>query len=80
MRAEGFARGYGDHYAHATYISFPVLDSTGRPHAAITVGGPPERFTKEDVERLLPPMLEVIAEMNSHSSLYMSESRIVIDS
>jgi DNA-binding IclR family transcriptional regulator len=80
VRAQGFARGYGDHYAHATYISFPVLDNSGRPHAAITVGGPPERFTNEDVETLLPPMLEIMAEMNGHCALYASDSRIVIES
>jgi DNA-binding IclR family transcriptional regulator len=79
VRAQGFARGYGDHYAHATYISFPVLDSTGRPHAAITVGGPADRLTKVDVEKLLPGMMEIIREMNCQSALYTSDSRIILE-
>jgi IclR family KDG regulon transcriptional repressor len=79
VRAQGFARGYGDHYAHATYISFPVLDSTGRPHAAITVGGPADRLTEPQVERLLPGMMEIVTDMNSQSALYTSDSRILVE-
>jgi len=79
VRSQGFARGYGDHYANATYISFPVLDTTGRPHAAITVGGPADRLTEADVEKLLPGMMQIVAEMNSQSSLYTSDSRITLE-
>jgi len=79
VREQGFARGYGDHYTHATYISFPVLDGTRRPHAAITVGGPADRLTEVDVERLLPGMMEIIDEMNSQSALYTSDARIVAE-
>jgi len=77
VRAQGFAHGYGDHYQHGNYISFPVLDSTGRPHAAITIGGPPNRFTHERIEELLPSMLAVIREMNSHSQRFPAQGQIV---
>jgi len=77
VREQGFARGYGDHYQHGNYISFPVLDSTGRPHAAITIGGPPNRFTLERIEELLPSMLAVIREMNTHSQRFPAPGQIV---
>lgn len=70
VRQQGFARGYGDHYAGATYISFPVLDSSGRPHAAVTIGGPPDRLTLEQVEIFLPRIQEVMRELNDQSRLY----------
>jgi DNA-binding IclR family transcriptional regulator len=79
VRSQGFARGYRDHYAHATYVSFPVLDTTGRPHAAFTIGGPPDRFTDADVDRLLPQMFAVMRDLNIQSALHPSELRIVFE-
>lgn len=76
VRRQGFAQGYGDHYTHGNYISFPVLDHAGRPHAAITVGGPPNRFTLERIERLLPSMLEIMKEMNRHSQRFAAQGHI----
>jgi len=70
VRRQGYARGYGDHNTAGTYISFPVLDSSGRPHAAFTVGGPIGRFTPAQVEALLPRMLEIVDEVNRQSRLY----------
>jgi len=76
VRARGYARGYGDHYANATYISFPVLDATGRPHAAVTIGAPKDRMSEEDVDRLLPRMQAIIDELNQQSSLYNADAHI----
>lgn len=72
VRRQGFARGYGDHYAHATYISFPVLDLAGRPHAAITIGGPPDRFTPAQIDALLPEILATMEELNRESRQYLT--------
>lgn len=79
VRGQGFARGYGDHYSHATYISFPVLDSAGRPHATVTVGAPPERMADADVDRLLPEMQAVMAALNLQSRLHPAETAIRFD-
>lgn len=76
VRGNGYARGYGDHYANATYISFPVLDATGHPHAAITIGAPKDRMSEADVDRLLPRILAIIGELNRQSSLYHADAHI----
>lgn len=70
VRREAFARGFGDHYSDATYVAFPVLDSGGRPHAAITVGGPADRLTQDRVDALLPAIMSVMAELNASTRLY----------
>jgi IclR family transcriptional regulator, acetate operon repressor len=70
VRRRGYATGYGDHYRHATYIGFPVLDASRRPHAAVSVAAPADRLTPERLEQLLPSILEIIAELNEVSRLY----------
>jgi DNA-binding IclR family transcriptional regulator len=77
VRRQGFARGYGDHYAHANYISFPVLDVTGRPHAAITIGGPPDRLSKKRIEALLPELLRITKTLNEQTRLYPSSATVL---
>lgn len=77
VRRQGFARGYGDHYAHANYISFPVLDVTGRPHAAITIGGPPDRLSKQRIEKLLPALLSITRALNEQTRLYPSSATVL---
>jgi DNA-binding IclR family transcriptional regulator len=64
VRGRGYALGYGDHYTGATYVSFAVLDGTRRPHAAITVGGPPDRFTEVTVAAMVPRILAIVDELN----------------
>ena len=70
VRLRGYATGYGDHYKGATYIGFPVLDASGRPHAAVSVAAPAERLTPSRLKSLLPAILEIIAELNEVSHLY----------
>jgi IclR family acetate operon transcriptional repressor len=77
VRKQGFARGYGDHYAHANYISFPVLDVTGRPHAAITIGGPPDRLSKQRIEMLLPELMRITKALNDQTRLYPSSATVL---
>ena len=70
VRRRGYATGYGDHYRGATYIGFPVLDASGRPHAAVSVAAPADRLTPARLKQLLPAILEIIAELNEVSHLY----------
>lgn len=77
VRRQGFARGYGDHYAGATYISFPVLDVTGRPHAAITIGGPPDRLDEARIETLLPALRRITQALNEQTRLYPSSATVL---
>jgi DNA-binding IclR family transcriptional regulator len=70
VRRRGYATGYGDHYRGATYIGFPVLDASGRPHAAVSVAAPTDRLTPSGLRHLLPEILKIIAELNEVSRLY----------
>jgi DNA-binding IclR family transcriptional regulator len=54
----------------AAYATFPLLDSSQRPHAIITVGGPLERFSIERIERLLPAMRTTLAPLQQQCRLY----------
>lgn len=77
VRRQRYAKGYGDHYIAATYIAFPVLDGSERPHAAITVGGPIGRFPQTRVDELLPSMLGIMEELNLRSRLYPATSMVI---
>jgi DNA-binding IclR family transcriptional regulator len=70
VRRRGYATGYGDHYRGATYIGFPVLDASGRPHAAVSVAAPSDRLTPARLKLLLPSILEIVAELNKVAHLY----------
>ncbi len=76
IRQRGYARGYGDHYVGATYLSFPVLDASGRAHAAITIGGPAERLTPKRLDTLLPDIQTTIQALNKQSKLYPVTSTV----
>lgn len=70
VRDQGYARGYGDHYTGATYVAFPILDSSGRPHASISIAAPGERLPEAELQSLLPDILAIVAENNVLSRLY----------
>ena len=70
VRRRGYATGYGDHYLGATYIGFPVLDASGRPHAAVSIAAPAERLTPARLQQMLPSILEIIGDLNEVSRLY----------
>jgi DNA-binding IclR family transcriptional regulator len=69
VRRKGYAIGYEDRVVGSNFVSFPVLDESGRPHGAITIGGPKERFTKTKMYALIPQLADVMAELNREASL-----------
>lgn len=77
VRRQRYAKGYGDHYTQGTYIAFPVLDGSERPHAAITVGGPIGRFPQARVDALLPAMLRIVEQLTLSSRLYPATSMVI---
>lgn len=77
VRKRRYAKGYGDHYTQGTYIAFPVLDASDRPHAALTVGGPVGRFPQSRVDKLLPDMLKVMAQLHQRSRLYPATAMVL---
>jgi DNA-binding IclR family transcriptional regulator len=70
VREEGYARGYGDHYTGATYVAFPILDSSGRPHASVSIAAPAERLSEAELQSLLPDIRAIVAANNALSRLY----------
>lgn len=70
VRSQGFARGYEDFSTGANFLAFPVLGAMERPLAAIIVGGPIERFTREMGDRLIPDIKAIMAELNQHSRMF----------
>lgn len=69
VRRKGYAIGYEDRVVGSNFVSFPVLDESGRPHGAITIGGPKERFTKDKMYALIPQLADVMAELNREAAL-----------
>jgi DNA-binding IclR family transcriptional regulator len=69
VRKKGYAIGYEDRVVGSNFVSFPVLDESGRPHGAITIGGRKDRFTKERMYAVIPRLADVMEELNRESSL-----------
>ena len=57
----------------ANYASFALLDHAGRPHGAISVGGPMERFPISRIEGLMPAMLKIIGDLNAQAKYFPAE-------
>lgn len=70
IRDAGFARGYEDFSTGATFLSFPVLGAMDRPLAAVTIGGPIHRFTREVADGLVPAIRNIMGELNQHSRMF----------
>ena len=68
--APGFARGYEDFSTGATFVSYPVFGALDRPLAAITIGGPINRFTQTVADGFIPAIRAIIAELNQHSRMF----------
>jgi len=70
VRSRGFARGYEDFSTGANYLSFPVFGAAERPLAAITIGGPTSRFTREVANELIPAIRAVMENLNRQSRMF----------
>jgi DNA-binding IclR family transcriptional regulator len=70
LREQGFGLSHGEFKMGATYVAFPILDGSGRPHGAMTVGGPEERFTFAHAKRLLAEMQQAMAELHERTRLF----------
>jgi DNA-binding IclR family transcriptional regulator len=72
VRARGYATVLGDHWRGIQGAAFPVLASGDYPHGSITVGGPSERFSVEDLHAVLPALRHEMAEVNRHAGVHSS--------
>jgi DNA-binding IclR family transcriptional regulator len=69
VRKNGFIMWAGAEEFGALYVAFPVLDRASRPHAALTIGGPCERFSKERAEELLPQIRSILQPLQDRARL-----------
>jgi DNA-binding IclR family transcriptional regulator len=69
VRQQGYIAWRNPRQYGGTYVAFPVLDGENRPHAVISVGAPMERMSLEDIERLLPQMMQIMSKLHMHTRL-----------
>jgi DNA-binding IclR family transcriptional regulator len=69
IREQGYIAWRSPQQYGGTYVAFPVLDGENRPHAVITVGAPIERMSLQDVDRVLPRLREIMAQLHIHAKL-----------
>ena len=62
--------GYQDHFLGVNGIAFPILDMDRRPHGAITVVGPEDVITADQLKGLVPSLRAVVDELNGITRLY----------
>lgn len=72
VRARGYAGVLGDHWRGTQGAAFPILASGYYPHGSITVSGPAERLSLQQVDELLPDVKNIMDELNAQASLYSS--------
>lgn len=61
----GWSVSHGEREAGVSGVAAPVFDSSGRPAAAIALGGPTARFTDEDVDQFVPALIEAARELTA---------------
>jgi len=72
IRAQGYARVARATPPQMVSVAFPVFDIDGRLHGSISVGGPRERFEAQ-LERQMPELQEIIADLNRRSRLFPAD-------
>jgi len=68
IRERGYGLSRGESTAGLTmasvFAAFIVVDGQNRPHAALTVGGPADRFSLEQAEKYAPRIVRLLEEAN----------------
>ena len=72
IREQGYARVERSTPPQMVSVAFPVLDIDGRLHGSISVGGPRARFEAQ-LERQLPELQEIVAELNRRTRLFPAD-------
>jgi DNA-binding IclR family transcriptional regulator len=70
IRQVGYALGYQDHFLGVNGVAFPVFDMDRRPHGAITVVGPEDVVSADQLRKMIPLLQAIIDELNGITRLY----------
>lgn len=70
VREARYALGYQDHFLGVNGVAFPVLDMDSRPHGAITVVGPEDLISSEELNKFIPKLRAISDELNGVTRLY----------
>lgn len=65
IRKHGFATSHGEWMAEASGIAAPIFDQKGEILAVITVSGPSQRFTAQEMEKCKPALLEASSSISA---------------
>lgn len=69
VRRDGYIMWQGAEQFGALYVALPLLDRANRPHAAVTIGGPRERFSQARAQELLPKILAILRPLQDRARL-----------
>ncbi|RKT87384.1 DNA-binding transcriptional regulator, IclR family [Saccharopolyspora antimicrobica] len=61
---QGWAVSHGEREDGVSAVAAPVTDSSGRAAAAVGLGGPTSRFTRERVEAFIPVVMNVAKQLS----------------
>lgn len=64
VNREGVAFSVGEVVDGACAVAAPVLDSSGYPIAAVNVTGPASRWTRTEIDKIVPDLRELTAEIS----------------
>jgi DNA-binding IclR family transcriptional regulator len=64
IRTVGYAVSYGEWILEASGVAAPVYDQFGQLAAALTISGPSQRFTEQNVARYIEKVTEVAAQIS----------------
>ena len=64
VRKLGYADSYGEWILEAAGVAAPIFDKTGSVIAVLTISGPTQRFTSENVDRYVPILLKTASEIS----------------
>jgi len=70
VRRTGYSLSIDELTVGTSSIGFPVLDADARPHGAIALSGPSDRFNIQRINALIPVLKRILDEMNRSSRLY----------
>lgn len=65
IRERGYAESEGEHNQGVAAVGVPLRDVTGQAVASLSIAGPAQRLTPEQIDRVLPVLLHTAQQLSS---------------